>query len=138
MRILLLVLITCVAADEIRIIAHHIKNKRRILQTTQYNCTQKNDDDVNLLRAQMRAHTQGRFNGRALIYLYHSNVLVASYVEIHNRHRALKLEAMKHQLVVCILLTLLVIFHRRIGTSVLDERRHIGRVNFVGAGYHCY
>jgi hypothetical protein len=138
MRILLLVLITCVAVDEIRIIAHHITNERRIIQSNQDNCTQKNDDDVNLLRAQMRAHTQGRFNGRALIYLFHSNVLVTSYVKIHNNHRALKLKAMKHQFVVCILLTLLLIFHRRIGTSVLDERRHIGRVNFVGAGYHCY
>ena len=105
--------------------SHHITNKRRIIQTKQDNCTQNTEDDVTLLRARMRAHTQG--SGCASINLFHNIVSVVSDVKINKRHRAMKLVTVKQHLI-----------HRRIGTSVLDERRHIGRVNFVGAGYHCY
>ena len=122
MRILLLVLITCVAADEIRIIAHHITNERRIIQSNQDNCTQKNDDDVNLLRARMRAHTQG--SGCASIDLFHNIVSVMRDGKINKRHIAMKVKQKQH------------IIHRRIGTSVLDERGHVRCINIVRAGYH--
>ena len=87
--------------------------------------TEKNNDDANLLGAQMRAHTQGRFSCCALVHLFHNNVLVAICIVIYKSNRALKLETMKYHLVVGSLLTLLVILHRRIRTGVFNERRHI-------------
>jgi len=89
-----------------------------------------------LLRARMRAQIQGRVSGCASVHLFHNNILVKSRVVIDKSKRVRK--AVIYHLDVCSLLSLLVILYSRTRTGVLNERRHIGSVGLLRAGYHCY